>query len=155
LIYVFDTNSFSEMSPLLPDVFPGFWARFQELADVGEVTSTREVLRELNEGAKNHVLDWCDQNKSIFATPNADETAFLVKIFTVTHFRQLISEKQRLRGTPIADPFVIARAFSLKGTVVSEESPKLNKPNIPAICTHFQIPCMKLGEFMRVNRWSF
>ena len=105
------------MSPLLPDVFPGFWTRFQELADIGEVTSTREVLRELNEGAKNHVLDWCNQNKAIFATPSADETAFLTKIFKVRHFQQLIGENQRFRGNPVADPFVIARAFVLDHAV--------------------------------------
>jgi len=58
----------------------------------------------------------------------------------------LIGEKQRLRGTPVADPFLIARAQALRGAAVTEESPKPNKPDIPAICAHFGIPCMKLGK---------
>lgn len=155
MIYVFDTNSFSEMSPLLPDVFPGFWKRLDAAVAAGEVTSTREVLRELNEGPEGHVLDWCKGNEAIFVTPDASETSFLPRIFAVQHFQQLIGEKQRLRGTPVADPFLIARAHVLRGTVVTEESPKPNKPNIPAICAHFGVPCMKLGDFMRASRWTF
>ena len=115
----------------------------------------REVLRELKDGPDNHVLDWCKANNGIFATPDAAEMPFIPRIFAVRHFQQLIGEKQRLRGTPVADPFLIARAHALQGTVVTEESPKPNKPNIPAICAHFGIPCMKLGDFMRANRWTF
>jgi hypothetical protein len=121
----------------------------------GKVTSTREVLRELKDGPDNHVLDWCKANNGIFATPDAAEMPFIPRIFAVKHFQQLIGEKQRLRGTPVADPFLIARAQALRGAAVTEESPKPNKPDIPAICAHFGIPCMKLGDFMRANRWTF
>ncbi len=155
MIYVFDTVTFMEMSPLFPDVFPAFWQKLDAAVAAGEVTSTREVLTELKDGPDNHVLDWCKKNKGIFVTPSATETSFLPRIFAVRHFQQLIGEKQRLRGTPVADPFLIARAHALQGTVVTEESPKPNKPNIPAICAHFGIPCMKLGDFMRANRWAF
>jgi hypothetical protein len=155
VIYVFDTNSFSEMSPYFPDVFPAFWLRFEQAVAAGEITSTREVLRELSDGPENHVLDWCNRNKAIFATPNALETGFIPRIFAVPHFLQLIGQKQTLRGTPVADPFIIARAAALKGTVVSEESPKPGKPNIPAVCHHFGIPCIKLGAFMRAKAWTF
>ena len=57
MIYVFDANSFSEMSPYFPDIFPTFWARFEEALEAGEITSTREVLRELADGPQHHVLD--------------------------------------------------------------------------------------------------
>lgn len=155
MIFVFDTNSFSEMSPYFPDVFPAFWRKFDSVVAQGEITSTREVLRELNDGPENHVLDWCNRNRAIFATPSAAETSFIPRIFAIRHFQQLIDEKHRLRGTPVADPFVIARAAALGGTVVSEESPKPNKPNIPAVCQHFNIPCMKLGDFLRAKQWTF
>jgi hypothetical protein len=155
VIYVFDTNSFSELSPLLPDVFPAFWARFEAAVAADKITSTREVLHELGNGADNHVLEWCNRNKAVFTMPDAAETSFLPRIFAVPHFQQIISVKARLRGTPVADPFVIARAHALAGSVVTEESPRPNKPNIPAICQHFGIPCMKLGDFLRAMRWTF
>jgi Domain of unknown function (DUF4411) len=155
MIYVFDSNSFSEMSPYFPDIFPAFWQKFNLAVAADEVTSTREVLSELLNGPDNHMLDWCKSNKAIFETPNAAETKFVTKIFAVQHFQQIIGTKQTLRGTPVADPFVIARAYALKATVVTEESKKPNSPNIPAICDHFNIPCMKLGGFLRANRWTF
>ncbi len=131
MIYVFDTNSFSEMSPYFPDVFPAFWMKFEQAVAAGEITSTREVLRELNNGPQHHVLEWCKRNKSIFPISDARETGFIPRIFAVPHFQQLIGQKQMLRGTPVADPFVIARAAALGGSIVSEESPKVGKPNIP------------------------
>lgn len=155
MIYVFDTSSFSHMKPLLPDVFPAFWARLDFAVASEEVTSTREVLHELNNGEDNHVLEWCNNKKSIFAMPSSAETFFLSQIFSIRHFQNLVSEKALLRGSPVADPFVIARAHVLKGAVVTEETPRSNKPNIPAVCEHFGIPCMKLGDFMRKMGWTF
>ena len=155
MIYVFDTNTFSEMSPYFPDVFKAFWMNFEQAVATGEVTSTREVLRELNNGAKHHVLDWCNNNKAVFPIPDAEETGFITKIFAERRFHQLIGEKQALRGTPVADPFVIARAAVLNGAVVSEESPVKGKINIPAACDHFGLPCMKLGGFLRAKGWTF
>jgi hypothetical protein len=155
MIYVFDTNSFSEMSPYFPDVFPAFWAKFEEAAAEEKITSTREVLRELNEGPQNHILDWCNNNKKLFTTPDQSELLFVQRIFAIPQFQQLIGQKQLLRGTPVADPFIIARAAAVGGSVVSEESPRPSKLNIPAVCQHFNIPCMKLGDFMRAKRWSF
>jgi Domain of unknown function (DUF4411) len=143
------------MSPYFPDVFPAFWQKFNAAVAAGAVTSTREVLGELLHGPDNHMLEWCKANKEIFGTPNAEETQFVTEIFAVQHFQQIIGTKQTLRGTPVADPFVIAKAYTLKATVVTEESTKPNSPNIPAICQHFKIPCMKLGGFLRANRWTF
>jgi hypothetical protein len=155
MIYVFDTNSFSEMSPYFPDVFPAFWTRFEAAVASGKITSTREVLRELETGAENHILEWCKLNRAIFTTPNIEETQFVAKILAVPHFQQLIGEKQRLRGTPVADPFIIARAGVLGGTVVTEERFRPNAAKIPNVCENFKIPCMKLGDFMRAKGWTF
>ncbi len=155
MIYVFDSNSFSEMSPYFPDIFPAFWAKFELALANGEILSTREVLLELTDGPQNHILEWCNNNKSIFEVPNNAELEFVNKIFSINHFRQLISNKSILRGTPVADPFVIARAAILSGTVVSEESYKPNASKIPNLCQHFGIRCIKLGDFLRENGWAF
>ena len=87
--------------------------------------------------------------------PNNAELEFVNKIFSINHFRQLISNKSILRGTPVADPFVIARAAILSGTVVSEESYKPNASKIPNVCEYFGIRCIKLGDFLRENGWTF
>jgi Domain of unknown function (DUF4411) len=114
MIYVFDTNTFSEMSPYFPDIFRAFWSTFENAVAGGEVTSTREVFRELKNGPQNHVFEWCGRNPSVFPVSDARETAFVTKIFAIPQFSQLIGEKQTLRGTPVADPFIIARAAVLE-----------------------------------------
>ena len=37
---------------------------------------------------------------------------YVAQIFRVPHFRQLIGVKQQLKGSPVADPFLVARGLS-------------------------------------------
>ena len=84
--------------------------------------------------------------------------------FQVKHFQSLIGIQQRLKGTPVADPFVIACARIKQGTVVTEEGwlrpsdklvPKPNAAKIPNVCAHFKVPCVDLEEFMQQQGWAF
>ncbi len=93
----------------------------------------------------------------MFRTPNAAELQFVAQIFKIPHFSGLIGKKQQLRGTPVADPFVIACARIHQGSVVTEEgwlrpgnalTPKPNAAKIPNVCDHFDIPCINLEAFM-------
>lgn len=100
-------------------------------------------------------MDWAKSNKNIFTTPNSNELQFVGQIFQVAHFQALIGEKQRLKGTPVADPFVIACAKRSNGTVVTEERFKPNAAKIPNVCAHFGIGCISLEDFMQHQAWKF
>jgi len=80
---------------------------------------------------------------------------FVKEIFSVSHFRQLVAQKQRLRGTPVADPFVIASAKARQGCVVTEEESKPNSAMIPNVCEYFEIDCVHVEGFMEREDWSF
>ena len=155
MIYVFDTNSFSELNAYYPDIFKSFWDKFNAMVAAGSVTSTREVKAELNRSGLTHTMDWAKANGAVFTTPNAQETAFVREILAVKHFQALIDSKAIQRGTPVADPFVIARARVCKGSVITQEKLKPNAAKIPNVCVHFEIPCMDLQGFMRMQGWSF
>lgn len=155
MIYVFDTNSFSELNAYYPDIFKSFWDKFNAMVAAGAVTSTREVKTELNRSGLAHIMDWAKANGEVFTTPNGQETAFVGKILTVKHFQALIDTKAIQRGTPVADPFVIARAHICKGTVITQEKLKPNAAKIPNVCEHFKISCTDLQGFMRAQKWSF
>ncbi len=124
MIYVFDTNSFSELNAYYPDIFKSFWTKFNKLVDDCKVTSTREVKTELERSGLDHIVSWAKANSTIFVTPDATETDFVSEIFSVPHFQALIGQKAMQRGTPVADPFVIARAYVCRGTVVTQEKLK-------------------------------
>ncbi|MBV5296591.1 MAG: DUF4411 family protein [Rhodoferax sp.] len=145
MIYVFDTSSLSKLKHFFPGVFKSVWAGLDALVQSGELISTREVWNEIERGDVDaHTNNWLKNRKHIFTTPTADE-----------YFQALIGEKQRLMGTPVADPFIIACAKIKAATVVTEERLKPNAAKIPNVCQHFKVPCINLETFMQTQGWSF
>jgi hypothetical protein len=154
VIYVFDTSSIIVLGHYFPDRFPTFWSNFESAVGAGTVVSVREVLKELA-SPRQWLMDWVNAHKAMFLLPGAAETTFVTKIFQVPHFQMLVTETQRLRGQPVADPFVIACASIRNGTVVTEESSKPNSARIPNVCSHFGVSCTNVEGFLAQNGWQF
>lgn len=165
MIYVFDTSSLRSLQHFYPRVFKSIWNGLDALVEQQTLISTREVFNELERQAVTaEVLQWAKERKHIFATPTNAELQFVAEIFKIEHFQALIGTQQRLKGTPVADPFVIACARIKQGTVVTEEgwrrdapplTLKLNAAKIPNVCDYFKIPCIDLEEFMHQQGWMF
>jgi len=157
LIFVFDNNSLSRLKHFFPGVFQSVWVGLDELVHSGSLISSREVWREMQEGnPDDSVNSWLEERKDIiFPVPSSEELNCVSQILSVPHFQTLIGEKQRLKGTPVADPFVIACAKVRDGVVVTEEKYKDNAAKIPNVCLHFGVECINLEEFMSRQGWSF
>ena len=156
MIYVFDTSSLSKLKHFYPSVFKSVWLGLDELVNQGNLISTKEVWHEMERGNPDqHTNKWLKDRKEIFTTPTMAELQFVAYILQVKHFQSLIGEQQRLKGTPVADPFVIACAKIKNGTVVTEEQLKPNAAKIPNVCEHFKIPCIDLEQFMEQQGWNF
>ena len=145
MAYVFDTSSFSVLGNYYPDRFPTFWERFNRIVSNGKIISVSEVHKELVFYTRHpHISTWVKHNKNIFLSPKPAEMQFINKIFSVPHFQTLVSEKDRLSGNLCADPFVIAKAESIDGCVVTEETLKPNGAKIPNVCEHYGVDCTNL-----------
>ncbi|WP_423762406.1 PIN domain-containing protein [Burkholderia sp. NLJ2] len=165
MIYVFDTSSIRSLQHFYPRVFRSIWDGIEKLVGQRRLISTREVLNEIERQAVSvDVLAWVKGNRTLFTTPNTDELRFVAEILRVKHFQALIGQQQRLKGTPVADPFVIACAKIHQGAVVTEEGwlhaneglvAKPHAAKIPNVCAHFEIPCIDLEEFMHQQDWRF
>lgn len=156
MIYVFDTSSIRSLQHFYPSIFKTIWDGLDALIQQQNLISTREVWNELErQNVSADVLVWAKQNKQIFTTPTAAELQFVAQIFQIKHFQSLIGEQQRLKGTPVADPFVIACAKIKGGTVVTEERLKPTAAKIPNVCLHFNVPCIDLEGFMQQQAWTF
>lgn len=156
MIYVFDTSSFRSLKHFYPSVFRTIWTGLDAMVHEGTLISTREVWTELKgQNVSEHVLEWAKRNREIFSMPDQSEMMFVATIFKVPHFQSLIGEQQRLKGMPVADPFVIACAKIRNGTVVTEEQFKTNAAKIPNVCRHFSVPCIDLEGFMQSQSWNF
>jgi len=155
-MYVFDTGSYSKLKHYYPQVFGSLWSHLSNLAQDGTIVSTREVRRELGNGAPvPHVTTWLDAHAQMFTTPNANELQLVSAILQIPHFQSIIGEQQRLTGTPVADPFVIAAGASRGFAVVTEEVFKPNAAKIPNVCEHFGVSCINLEQFMAQEQLSF
>ena len=154
--YVFDTNAFSQLfHSYYRNRFPSLWEQFDELIENGEITSTREVSREIEGDRVAALRDWAVVQRDLFPAPNAVEAGFVGQIFGVPHFLQIIERKKLLKGGLNADPFIIARAHTIGATVVTLEGEPPHGAKIPNICRHFGIPCVSLEGFMEAEDWTF
>lgn len=156
MTYVFDN---SPLSVLFKNYyrrrFPSLWEKFDVLVEDGDIVSTREVLREIEDGATDSLREWAAENGDIFTIPNAEEGAFVARIYAVPHFQQNIERQKMLKGGRNADPFVIAKAAVNGMTVVTMEQLRDNAVKIPNICQHFGVPWMSLEAFMEAEGWEF
>jgi hypothetical protein len=156
MIFVFDTSVFIVLKNFYTATFPSLWAQLGDLVGKGGIISVREVLQELeNYNDTDFIQEWAKRNKAIFAKPSNEETVFVARILSIPHFQPLIGQKALLKGTAVADPFVIAAAKIRNGTVVTEEREKPNAAKIPNVCAHFHIPCLNLETFMKQQGWTF
>ena len=155
MIYVFDSDALIDLfKNFYLNRFPSLWERFDQVVKESKIISVREVYNEIG-GYEDRLSQWAKDNRDFFQQPSPEELAFVVEIFKVPHFQYLISEKTRLQGKPVADPFVIAKAQLLKGCVITQELKKPNAAKIPNVCEHFGIDCSNLEGFMEREDWTF
>jgi hypothetical protein len=155
MVYVLDTSVLSALHRnYYRERFPSLWKLFDQMIVDGGFTSTREVFREI-EDLGGAVLEWATKNQELFVVPNAKEGGVVATIYAVTHFQANMEKQKIYKGGKNADPFVVARAAVLGGTVVSMEKLRPNAAKIPNICQHFGVGCIDLEEFMEVQGWTF
>jgi hypothetical protein len=139
-----------------PENFPSFWSNLTALASDSRLQSVSEVLKELvHQHTREFLAKWVNARKALFPTPDSTETKFVGKIFAVPAFQALVAQKKRLKGSPVADPWVIARAACIGGTLVAEESRDTTKIRIPKVCSHFNVPCVSMQGLMAKEGWHF
>lgn len=156
MAYVVDTSTFIVLKNYYPGTFATLWAHIDALAADGTLVSVREVFNELqNSNENDFIRDWAKEHKAIFAAPTNAEQLMVRQILAIPHFQTLIGAKAILKGTPVADPFLIAAAVVNGATVVAQERLKPNAAKIPNVCAHFGVPCLDLQSFMAEQGWAF
>ena len=157
--YALDSNTLSTIYRFYyKDAFPSFWSKFDDLARSGRASSVSEVEAELISiaGLVPAVQELKRLHPGFFSVPSHGEQLFVGQIFSVPHFRALMSAKAISIGTPVADPLLIAKAgVSMGMSVVTEETHRPNAVRIPNVCDHFGIECINLQQLMKREGWRF
>ena len=154
--YIFDSGPLIDLfRHYYPSRFPTLWENFHALVLEDALISVREVYNEID-SREDMLTSWAKKEKDkLFSQPTIEEFQFVREIFRVRHFQAMIRKKERLRGKPVADPFVIARAKVLDCQVVTTELFKDNSAKIPNVCKHFSVQCINLEGFMEQEGWTF
>ena len=154
--YVFDSDSLINLfRHYYPERFPTLWEKFNTLVSEGELTSVREVFNEIG-SSEDSLGTWAKEQKNVlFLESTVEELRFVAQIFQVQHFQAMIRKQERLKGKPVADPFVIARAKISGACVVTQEKKTENASKIPNVCDHFGIRWTNLEGFMKEENWIF
>lgn len=162
MIYVFDTSSFVHVFRYFKaDIFPSFWRIFYATAKDEKITSVMQVYHEVV-GYGNHLSKWANTNKKvIFTEPNESEQQIVKEIFRDKRNYKLVDKKKQAGGGFVADPFVIAKAQSISGCVVTEDGfnvkgeLKESRVNLASVCKKLDVPCLNFDNFMRQEKWKF
>ena len=157
MISVFDTSSFIVLGHYYNDQFPSLWKKINDEVKSGKIISVKEVFNEIESyGPETNLKKWVRENKKIFQPMTEEESQTVSNIFKkYPKFQDMINKKSRMQGRPVADPFIVAKAIHIKGTVVSEETLQKNGIKIPNLCQIKKIPCFKLERFMKNKQWKF
>jgi hypothetical protein len=150
--YIFDSGPFIDLKNYPVDVFTSLWENFSQMISDGEILSSSEVFREL-EDYDDEIADWAKKNKTIFIKPTLEEQGEVQKILEV--HPDLVKEEAILLGKPYADPFVIAQAKLHNCFLVHSEKFKQNAHKIPNVCKTFKVDEINLFEFFRREKWKF
>jgi hypothetical protein len=150
--YIFDSGPFIDLKNYPGDVFTTLWDNFVSMINNGEILSSSEVLREL-EDYDDEIAQWAKTNKKIFIKPTIEEQLEVQKILAI--HPDLVKEEAILLGKPYADPFVIAQAKLYNCALVHSEKYKPNAHKIPNVCKTFKVEEIALFEFFRREKWKF
>ncbi len=156
MVYVFDTCSLRGFQHIYPEHFGSVWTKIESLVVLDSIISVSEVHEELKvQGIPQFLKDWIEDHKYIFQNPTSEEAQFMIDMFALKRFNAILNQKNALKSVPFADPFLIAKAHCIGGTVVTEEHNKPNSVKIPTICDYFNVDCINLKKFMEIQKWSF
>lgn len=152
--YLLDANTFIEAKNTYYHmaICPGYWRWVEAQSLVGDVASVESVRDELLQG-NDELEAWAKANKEVFLPVSDDPTqqAFV----QVAAFAEGAAKAMKpgvlnefLAG---ADPWLIAKAISTGGVVVTHEKRDPNikrKLLIPNVCDHFDVRCINTFDLL-------
>lgn len=154
MIYILDSSFFIDASRLhLPlNTHPSFWDWLLTLAEKETVSIPEMVYDELSAGNDSLTI-WMKAHKEAFA----NQTVTFAEIGRVMAEGYGTIDEILLEGLK-ADPWVIAHALEVGGTVVTSERPgnqtaPRNK-KIPSVCAVLGVPCCTITAFLWQMRSS-
>jgi len=156
-IYVVDASAWIDLSQNYPkNVFSSLWGNIEQLIKTRRILSTKQVLKEIEQGADDELTKWCKKYGKMFLDNNSEVIRFAVEI-TRNHPGLVNPYATR----EVADPFVIALARSLKSNlsdslpiIVTDEN-TARVTGIPFVSRSYNLDTLRLIGMFQAETWNF
>ncbi len=124
------------------DVAPGYWRDIERLVAAGRIVISEEVRDEVR-AQRDGLAEWSTRITDWY--PLSDDVQdHLTRVMARWGHMVRLGKRNR------ADPVVIASAWSLGATVVTEEGPGSEmRPSIPYICGQLGLRILSVQAFVR------
>lgn len=150
--YVIDSSAIIDMKHFYPNIFPSIWKKINELVKNIEIISVKEAYHEIT-GRADFLSEWAKENESIFEIPTEDE--YKTVSYIMSKHKELVRNDSISGGRHVADPFLIAKAFSKNLILITNETFTPNGHKIPNVCKELNVKYLSLEEFMTNEGWEF
>lgn len=153
-MYVIDTSALFDLKNGYPrdvPVFQPIWDRMSSLAADGVLIAPRDAFREVERGSDDAAV-WVRLHESMFVEIDPELGLIMGEVW------RECPAIDRDKAGPHADPWCVALALRevRRGNevhVITHEHAR-SAGRIPRACRAFDIPCIKLIEFFRMENWS-
>lgn len=134
-----------------PDVFPGFWEKFNDAVDAGILQAIDPVKGELTK-RDDDVARWAKARPNFFVPLDPDIQAATADVLR-THPGLITAGGKR----STVDPFVIGLGIARGFPVVTYEraSNSVAKPHIPNVCIDKGHAVFNMEQLARALGWKF
>lgn len=155
MIYIIDTNIIKKLLwhfPKKGQIFETIWARIESKIQLNEYISVDECYNELAKqfSDKSEEYVWIHNHKKMFKNPTDQESIIIRQIFLKPKMRESIHRKNILENRPSADVYLVAKAKTTGGTIVTSENYKPNSAQLPNLCKELEVACMSYDDFMEI-----
>ncbi len=161
MTYLLDANTLIEAKNRYyqMSICPGFWDWLLRYKESGIVASVDSVGYELRKG-NDALAEWAKINSTMFLSESEKETqdAFMQIVQHISLLDPTMKAGALDEFLGGADPWIIAKAYVLKATVVTHERQNLanrRKFLIPNVCQYFDVPCMDTFELLNCLEAKF
>ncbi|KDE21230.1 hypothetical protein AZ09_03810 [Acetobacter aceti 1023] len=155
MTYILDSNVFiqAKNSYYGFDICPGFWTWLDTEGQKKKIVFLSMVCDELIDG-NDDLAEWAKSRQHVVWRQDVDDE------ITQKNFSRIAASvmsgpyKQTAKEHFLskADPWLVAKAMTIGGTVVTHETPNVTsfrRVPLPNICTDFQVPWINTFELLR------